>query len=53
MTHTTIKVRLIPDSKQERLLRCHAGTHRYAYNLLRTIVKSIIKRTARVLALTK
>ena len=36
MTYTTIKVRLIPDGKQERLLRCHAGTHRHAYNFAKS-----------------
>lgn len=36
MTYTTIKVRLIPNREQERLLRCHAGTHRYAYNFAKS-----------------
>lgn len=43
MTYTTIKVRLIPDGKQERLLRCHAGTHRYAYNFAKNYSEEYYK----------
>lgn len=43
MTYTTIKVRLIPDSKQERLLKCHAGTHRYAYNFAKNYSEEYYK----------
>lgn len=43
MTYTTIKVRLIPNSKQERLLRCHAGTHRYAYNFAKSYSEEYYK----------
>lgn len=43
MTYTTIKVRLIPDNKQARLLRCHAGTHRYAYNFAKSYSEAYYK----------
>jgi len=43
MTHATIKVRLIPDREQERLLRCHAGTHRYAYNFAKSYSEEYYK----------
>lgn len=43
MTYTTIKVRLIPDSEQERLLKRHAGTHRYAYNFAKNYSEEYYK----------
>lgn len=43
MTYTTIKVRLIPTGEQERLLRCHAGTHRYAYNFAKNYSEEYYK----------
>ena len=47
MTHTTIKVRLIPNREQERLLRCHAGTHRYAYNFAKSYSEEYYKANSK------
>lgn len=43
MQYTAIRVRLIPTPEQERLLRMHAGTSRYAYNFAKTYSEAYYK----------
>ena len=50
MVCTTIKVRLIPDGVQERLLRRHAGTHRYAYNFAKNYSEEYYKKTGKTIS---
>ena len=43
MKKTAIKVRLIPNEKQQRLLWMHAGTRRYAYNFAKDYSENYYK----------
>lgn len=44
MTHTALKVRLIPTKEQQRLLWMHAGTRRYAYNFAKNYSENYYKK---------
>ena len=50
MKKTAIKVRLIPDEKQQRLLWMHAGTRRYAYNFAKEYSENYYKEHGKTIS---